>query len=237
MSAAAARHPDRTGRPRRTTGNLLPVDRPGATGPQPARPGHRRRPCGNRRDGQPGPVPLRRPLQVLPGPGATRLGDRQHRPQGPTHVQSRIPTGPRHPHPRRRPRPQTRPATRPGLPPADGPTRRRSPQSILRSRSKAGRTTLDRHAPPHALRHLRHQRHPSNHRGSKEIIADQWTVSEDVRRRRRSSKTKTGKAPHQVHPGHDQDPRSATRRPSPHRSSATPSRTVKQAPSLTTDPP
>jgi hypothetical protein len=36
------------------------------------------------------------------------------------------------------------------------------------------------------------------------IIAEQWTVPEDVRRRRRSRKSRAGKAPYQVFTGHDQ---------------------------------
>ena len=71
---------------------------------------------------------------------------------------------------------------------------------------------------------------------AKTIIAEQWTVTEDVRRRRRSSKTRAGKAPHQVLNGHDQDAQGVTRRPSPRRSSTNPSRRVKQPHGLTTDP-
>ena len=51
---------------------------------------------------------------------------------------------------------------------------------------------------------------------AKAIIADHWTVSEQVRRRRRSKK---GKAPQQVLTGHPHGAQGATRRPSP--SSAT----------------
>jgi transposase len=71
---------------------------------------------------------------------------------------------------------------------------------------------------------------------AKAVIAEYWTVTDEVRRRRRSSKNRAGKAPHQVPTGHDQDARSVTRRPSPHRSSATPSQTVKQPHALTPDP-
>jgi hypothetical protein len=73
---------------------------------------------------------------------------------------------------------------------------------------------------------------------AKQIIAQQWTVTEEIRRRRRSNKRRAGKAPHQVLTGHDQkDARSVrTWRPSPPESSATPSRTVKQPALLTTDP-
>jgi hypothetical protein len=38
---------------------------------------------------------------------------------------------------------------------------------------------------------------------AKKIIADEWGVPADVRTRRRSRKTTKGKAPQQVHPGHD----------------------------------
>jgi hypothetical protein len=47
---------------------------------------------------------------------------------------------------------------------------------------------------------------------AKAIIAQQWTVPEEVRRRRRSSK---GKAPQQVLQGHAHGAQRATRRPSP----------------------
>jgi len=71
---------------------------------------------------------------------------------------------------------------------------------------------------------------------AKQIIAEQWTVTEEVRSRRRSNKSRAGKAPHQVRTGHDQDARSVTRRPSPRRSSAKPSQIVKSTNHLTTDP-
>lgn len=65
---------------------------------------------------------------------------------------------------------------------------------------------------------------------AKTIIAEQWTVPDEVRSRRRSTKTsKAGKAPHQVHTGRDQDAQGvATRRPSPRRSSTKPSQKVNQ---------
>jgi hypothetical protein len=62
---------------------------------------------------------------------------------------------------------------------------------------------------------------------AKQLIAEKWTVSEEICRRRRSSKTRAGKVPHQVPTGHDQDARGVTRRPSPRRSSATAEPTVK----------
>jgi transposase len=49
---------------------------------------------------------------------------------------------------------------------------------------------------------------------ARQIIAERYTVPEDVRRRRRSRKTK-GKAPQQVRKGHVSGARGATRRPSP----------------------
>jgi transposase len=62
---------------------------------------------------------------------------------------------------------------------------------------------------------------------AKAIIAQQWTVPEQVRRRRRSRK---GKAPQQVLQGHVHSAHSATRRPSPPPASlGRPPRPVKQA--------
>ena len=62
---------------------------------------------------------------------------------------------------------------------------------------------------------------------AKAIIAQQWTVPEQVRRRRRSRK---GKAPQQVLQGHAHSAHSATRRPSPPPASlGRPPRPVKQA--------
>ena len=49
---------------------------------------------------------------------------------------------------------------------------------------------------------------------AKQIIAERWTVPEEVRRRRRSTKAK-GKAPQQVLQGHVTGAQGATRRPSP----------------------
>jgi hypothetical protein len=64
---------------------------------------------------------------------------------------------------------------------------------------------------------------------AKRIIAEQSTVPEEVRRRRRSRKTAKGKAPQQAPTGHEPGARSAeTRRPSPQRSSKNPTRDVKR---------
>jgi hypothetical protein len=65
---------------------------------------------------------------------------------------------------------------------------------------------------------------------AKQIIAEQWTVTGEIRRRRRSNKkSRAGKAPQQVLTGRDQrDARSVrTRRPSPHESFSARSQTVK----------
>lgn len=63
---------------------------------------------------------------------------------------------------------------------------------------------------------------------AKQIITEQWTVTDEVRRRRRSRKT-AGKAPQQAPTGHEPGARSAeTRRPSPNRSSTNPSHNVKR---------
>ena len=52
---------------------------------------------------------------------------------------------------------------------------------------------------------------------AKAIIADRWTVPEDVRRRRRGLQARAGKAPQQVVARHAKPSaeRAATRRPSP----------------------
>lgn len=67
---------------------------------------------------------------------------------------------------------------------------------------------------------------------AKQIIAERWTVPEEVRRRRRSKKagTKAGKVPQQVLTGHAPGARSATRRPSPSTSLGRRPATVKHTP-------
>jgi transposase len=63
---------------------------------------------------------------------------------------------------------------------------------------------------------------------AQQIIAERWTVTEEVRRRRRSRKTRAGKAPQQVHTGQDRShARSADRRgdlPHPRSSDRNPAR-------------
>jgi transposase len=58
---------------------------------------------------------------------------------------------------------------------------------------------------------------------ARRIIAERYTVTEDVRRRRRSTKTRRGKAPQQALSGHAKPgaERAASRRPSPQRASST----------------
>jgi transposase len=63
---------------------------------------------------------------------------------------------------------------------------------------------------------------------AKQSIAEHWTVPEEVRRRRRSRKTR-GKAPQQVLAGHVSGAQGATRRPSPPGSLGQPSANVKLA--------
>jgi len=72
---------------------------------------------------------------------------------------------------------------------------------------------------------------------AKTIIAEQWTVPNDVRARRRSRKTQAGKAPHQVLAGHDRsDAPSADKRGDlPHQRSSN-QRPAQIKPGLTPDP-
>jgi hypothetical protein len=90
---------------------------------------------------------------------------------------------------------------RPHLPPADGPARQGPPRRGLRGRRPPGRAGLGGHGPGDAVCDLRYRRHTGHPHQAKAIIAEHWTVPEEVRRRRRSSKTR-GKAPHQVLEGH-----------------------------------
>ena len=123
--AAAAGHPGRARRPRRRTRSRLPVGRSRPAGAVPARVGRDRRPGPGRRDGRPGRFRDGTAVQVLHRPGAPRLRDRGHRPQGPADDQGRVLAAAHHPGPGRRHRPQARPPARPDLLPADDRTRRR----------------------------------------------------------------------------------------------------------------
>ncbi|MGH2652698.1 MAG: hypothetical protein ACRDHK_15985, partial [Actinomycetota bacterium] len=80
---------------------------------------------------------------------------------------------------------------------------------------------------PYELRDIDGQ--PVSREEAKAIVAECWTVPEEVRRRRRSKK-KVGKAPHQVLSGHVSRARSAVpRRPSPRDIVDAASRAVKAA--------
>ncbi len=72
------------------------------------------------------------------------------------------------------------------------------------------------HEPRHALRDLRHQRQPGHRRAeARQIIAEKWTVPEEVRKRRRSRKI-AGKAPQAATTGPDRrgdPPRPRSSRP------------------------
>ena len=157
------------------------------------------------------PLPHREQVPVLHRPGPQGVRDRRDRPQGPTHDQGRQPAAAHHPGPRRR---QCPPRSTPSW-----------PGSTTCRWSSAARTTsalcvvaahlAERawgHQPRHALRHLRHRRRPVTPDQAKAIIAEHWTVPEEVRRPRRHKK---GKAPQQVLTGHVHGAQGATRRPSP----------------------
>ena len=156
----------------------------------------------------------RRRLQVLHRPGAQGLRDRRHRPQTRADEQGRTLAAAHHTDPRRRPRPQTRPPAGQNLLHPDDRTRRRPPESHLRGRRPPGRTRLGRDGPRHALCDLRQRRKPVTPEDARKIIAERWTVPEEVRKRRRSSKQK-GKAPQQaLRPGTRGDlPRSRSSSP------------------------
>ncbi len=87
--------------------------------------------------------------------------------------------------------PQTGPPTREDLLHADGRPRRRPHQSALRGRRRPRRTRLGGAAPRHALRHLRHQRHPRA--GQKD-------------HRRAADGHRRGPRPPTQHQNHQQDP-------------------------------
>ena len=213
---AAARHPGRAGRPRQGAGSLLPAGRPGRAGPQPARPGRDRRARPGRHHGQGQPLRHRGQVPLLHRPGPTSIRDRPDRPQRPTHHQGRQPAAADHPGPRRRPRPPTRPPARPHLLDPDGRARQRPPGGGLCGRrhlAERAWTVMDR-GTPYVICDT--DATPVTPAQAKQIIAERWTVPEEVRRRRRSKK---GKAPQQVLQGHVHGAQGATRRPSP--SSAT----------------
>src|SRR5664279_2219031 len=141
--------------------------RSGWSGAFPAGSGRGRRLGPGRRDGPAGPLPDRGGVQVLHRAGAAGIGDREHRPQGPTDEQGRFLHAADHPDPGRRQRPPAGPATGQDLLHANGRTRRRAPQGGVRGRWRARRTGQDRDEPADAVRHLRYRRH-TGHPGTGE---------------------------------------------------------------------
>jgi hypothetical protein len=167
-----------------------------------------------RHHGRGPPVRHRQQIPIVHRPGPTRVRDRQHRPQGPAHLQGRQPAAAHHPGPRRRQRPPPGPATGTPVLRADGPARQRPPRRGLRGRrhlAERAWTVMDR-GMPYVVCDI--DGTPVTPEQAKQLIAEHWTVPEEVRRRRRSSKTR-GKAPHQVLEGHVSGAQGATRRPSP----------------------
>jgi hypothetical protein len=166
---------------------------------------------------RPPPVPQRRGVQGLPRADPQGVGDRRDRPQGPADVQSRQPSAP---HPAAtfgRDRKAPRPPARRDLPRPDGQQGRGPHQGALCRRGPPRRAGLDRDAPRQSLRAARHRRHTHRNRAAaKRIIAERFTVTDQIRRQRRSKK-KGGRAPHQVLEGRASGQRSKrdnTRRPS-----------------------
>jgi hypothetical protein len=193
-----------------------PAGRPAGPGPQPARPGRDRRARPGRHHGHGQPLPHRGQVPLLHRPGPTRVRDRPDRPQGPTHHQGRQPAAAHHPSPRRRPRPPPRPQL----------ARIYWTQMVERGNDHLGALcVVAAHLAERAWRVMDRglpyvlcdtDGTPVTPAQAKAIIADHWTVPEQVRRRRRNKK---GKAPQQVLTGHVHGAQDATRRPSP--SSAT----------------
>jgi hypothetical protein len=81
--------------------------------------------------------------------------------------------------------------------------------------------TVEARGEPYVVRDL--DGNPVTIEQAKQLIAERYAVSEEVRRRRRSTKTQRGKAPQQVQSGHAKPgaERAASRRPSPRRAFST----------------
>jgi hypothetical protein len=213
---AACRHPGRAGRPRHQAGGLLPAGRPGRAGPQPARPGHHRRARSGRHHGPRPAVHNASKFRSFTGlaPKASETGQTDRKGQPITKAGNKL--------------------LRTTLHRAADHARRHDPQlarsywiqMVQRGKDHLGATCV-------VAAHLAERAWTVMDRGTpyvvcdtdgtpvtpaqaKAIIAEHWTVPEQVRRQRRSRK---GKAPQQVLTGHAHGARSATRRPAP--SSAT----------------
>ena len=163
-----------------------------------------------------GTEPGSRPMPGSP-PGQR---DRRDRPQRPADEQGRTLTAALRVRAGSRYRPQARPPARQDLLPADDRTRRHPPQSLLRRRQPPRRTGMDRHhrGTPYVI--CDNNGNPVTPAEAKKIIAEKWTVPEDVRKRRRSRKT-AGKAPQAATTGPDR--RSDLPRPQRHHTAAGPS--------------
>ena len=104
-------------------------------------------------------------------------------------------------------RPQAGPAARPDLLPADDRTRRHPPQGLLRRRRPSRRTRLAvmQRGTPYVI--CDNNGNPVTPEQARQIIAESWTVPEDVRKRRRSRTTPAtsakGKAPQAATTGPD----------------------------------
>ncbi|MEV0560246.1 hypothetical protein [Dactylosporangium sp. NPDC050588] len=112
-----------------------------------------------------------------------RVGDRQHRPQRPTHVQSRIEAGPL----------SYQQMVERGA-------EHLNALCIVAGRLAERLWTVMHRGMPYVICDTKGR--PVTPDQAKTIIAEQRTVTEDVRRRRRS-KARAGKAPQQAHTGHD----------------------------------
>jgi hypothetical protein len=109
----------------------------------------------------------------------------------PTHQQGRQPAAADHPSPRRRPRPPPRPQLARSYH-TQMSSAATTTSGGLCSRRPPGRARLDGHGP------RRHRRHPGYPAQAKAIIADHWTVPEQVRRRRRSRKGRPSASPYRT---------------------------------------
>ena len=159
------------------------------------------------------------------------IGDRQHRSQGPAHVQGRELALADHAGPGRRLGQEAGPPAGPDLLRPDDRAGQEPSGCQLRRGRPPGRAGLAGHAPGHALRPLRHRRHRrSTPGGPRPIIAERCTVTEETRKRRRSNKG--GKAPQKVLTGHLRSHAKGvdkTRRPSPTPTPARSGASVKQS--------
>ena len=169
------------------------------------------------------------PPQRLRGLRLAGQRNRGHRPQGSADEQSRALGAAGHAVPRRGHRPPARPAAGQDLLPADDRTRRHPPQGLLRRRRAPRRTSLDDAAPWHPVRDLRQQRQPRSPGEAGKIVAERWTVPEDVRKRRRSRKM-AGKVPQAAATG----PTGEATLPAPDRRDTAPRQS---SPHLTRPPP